>query len=90
MGKKIKIFKTESYTTYLVREGITIDLDDYPELEGMTNEEIVDYLEENSSDMKPQNDEFYESLSDEFFDKDIIRDKISGEDYSYRVEDSKE
>ena len=90
MGKKIKIFKTESYTTYLVREGITIDLDDYPELEGMTNEEIVDYLEENSSDMKPQNDEFYESLSDEFFDKDIIRDKITDEDYSYRVEDSEE
>jgi hypothetical protein len=90
MGKKIKIFKTESYTTYLVREGITIDLDDYPELEGMSNEEIIDYLEENSSDMKPQNDEFYESLSDEFFDKDIIRDKITDEDYSYRVEDSEE
>lgn len=90
MGKKIKIYQTESYTTYIVREGITIDLDDYPELEGMTNEEIVDYLEENSSDMKPQNDEFYDSLSDEFFDKDIIRDKISGEDYSYRVEDSEE
>ena len=90
MGKQIKIYQTESFTTYVVREPITIDLDDYPELEGMSNEEIIDYLEENSSDMKPQNGEFYESLSDEFFDKDIIRDKITDEDYSYRVEDSEE
>jgi hypothetical protein len=88
MGKKIKIYQTESYTTYIVREGITIDLDDYPELEGMTNEEIVDYLEGNSFEMKPQNDEFYESLSDELFEKDIIRDKVSGEEFSFRVEDS--
>ncbi len=86
MGKQIKIYQTESFTTYVVREGITIDLDDYPELEGMTNEEIVDYLGSNSCDMKPQNVEYYDSLSDELMDKDVIRDKISGEDFSYRVE----
>lgn len=90
MGKQIKIYQTESYTTYIVREPITIDLDDYPELEGMTNEEIVDYLEGNSSDMKPQNSDSYDSLSDELIDRDLIRDKISGEEYSYRVEDSEE
>ena len=88
MGKQIKIYQTESYTTYIVREPITIDLDDYPELDGMTNEEIVDYLEGNSSDMKPQNSDSYDSLSDELIDRDLIRDKISGEEYSYRVEDS--
>jgi len=88
MGRKVKIYQTESYTTYIVREPLTIDLDEYPELEGMTNEEIVDYLEGNSSDMKPQNEEFYESLSDELIERYILRDKISGEDYSYKVEDS--
>ena len=86
MGKQIKIYQTESFTTYVVREPITIDLDDYPELEGMTNEEIVDYLEYNCSDMKSIDGEFYDSLSDELMDKDVIRDKISGEDFSYRVE----
>ena len=86
MGKQIKIYQTESFTTYVVREGITIDLDDYPELEGMTNEEIVDYLEGNSCDMKPQNEEYYDSLSDELIDKDVVRDKISGEYFSYKVE----
>ena len=45
MGKKIKIHQTEAYTTFIVREAITIDLDDYPELEGMNSHEIVDYLE---------------------------------------------
>lgn len=86
MGKQIKIYQTESFTTYVVREGITIDLDDYPELEGMTNEEIVEYLEYNCSDMKSINGEFYDSLSEELMDKDLIKEKISGEDFSFKVE----
>lgn len=90
MGKKVKIYQTESYTTYVVREPITIDLDDYPELEGMDNDEIVYHLEGNSSDMKPQNSDSYDSLSDELIDRDVFREKISGEDYSYNVEDSED
>lgn len=90
MGKKIKIYQTEAYTTFIVREPITIDLDDYPELEGMTSSEIIEYLEGNSGDMKPQNDEFYDSLSDELVEMDIIREKIYDSEYSYRVEDSEE
>lgn len=86
MGKRIKIYQTESYTTYIVRDAVTIDLDDYPELEGMSNDEIVDYLDGNSCDMKPQ-DEDYDCLSDELIEKDIIKEKISGENYSYKVED---
>ena len=90
MGKKIKIYQTESYITYVVREGITIDLDDYPELEGMSNEDIVGYLESNSYDMKSQNVDSYDSLSDELSDKDVIKDKIYGEESSYIVEDTEE
>jgi len=90
MGRKVKIYQTESYTTYIVREPITIDLDEYPELERLTNDEIIDYLEGNSSEMKPQNEQYYDSLSDELVEKDIIRDKINNEEYSYRVEDSEE
>jgi len=86
MGKRIKIYQTESYITYLVREAVTIDLDDYPELEGMTNDEIVDYLDGNSCDMKPQ-DEDYDCLSDELIEKYIIKEKITDENYSYKVED---
>ena len=86
MGKRIKIYQTESYTTYVVRDAVTIDLDDYPELEGMSNDEIVDYLDGNSCDMKPQ-DEDYDCLSEELIEKYIIKEKISGENYSYKVEE---
>jgi len=64
MWKQVKIYQTESYTTYIVREPITIDLDDYPELEGMTNDEIVYHLDGNSSEMKAT-ESGYDSLSDE-------------------------
>lgn len=86
MGRTVKIYQTEEYKTYIVREPITIDLDDYPELEGMTCEEIVDYLEGSSGDMKAQ-DEGYDSLSDQLIEQDILKDKIYGEEYSYKVED---
>ena len=88
MGKQVKIYQTESYTTYVVREPITIDLEDYPELEGMTNDEIVYYLEGNSSDLKPQNSDSYDSLSDELIDRDVVKEKITGEEFSYRAEDA--
>ena len=87
MGKRVKIYQTESYVTYIVREPITIDLDDYPELEGMSNSEILDYLEDNVGDMMAQDDD-YNCLSDELMEKDILKDKITGEEYSYIVEDS--
>ena len=88
MGRKIKIYQTEEYKTYIVREPITIDLDEYPELEGLSNEGIVTYLEGNSPDMKPQNSDAYDSLSDELVEQDIIKDKLYGDEYSYLVEDS--
>ena len=88
MGKKIKIYQTEAYTTFIVREPITIDLDDYPELEGMTSSEIIEYLEGNSDNMKPQNSEFYESLSDELVEMDILREKLYDSEYSYRIDDT--
>ena len=85
MGKKIKIHQTESFTTYIVREAVTIDLDDYPELDGMDAAEIADYLEGSSCDMKAASEE-YDCLSDEIVEKDILKEKITGESFSYLVE----
>jgi hypothetical protein len=88
MGRKVKVYQTEEYVTYIVREPLTIDLDDYPELEGMSNQEIITYLEGNSSDMDAQDTDSYDSLSDELVEQDIIKDKVYNDEYSYRVEDS--
>ena len=90
MGRKIKVHQTESFMTYVVKEPIIIDFDDYPELEGMDNRGIIDYLENNSYEMKAQNENSYDSLSDELSDKDVIKDKIYNNEFSYIIDDFKE
>jgi hypothetical protein len=90
MGRKIKIYQTEEYVTYVVREPLIIDLDDYPELEGMGNEEVITYLEINSLDMKAQDTDNYDSLSDELIEQYVIKDKIYNNEFSYRVDDFEE
>jgi len=43
---KLKIYAEETFTTTATRERIEIDTDNYPELEGMTEDEISDYIDE--------------------------------------------
>jgi hypothetical protein len=78
--KTIAVFSTEYYETSITREPIELNLENYPELEGMTTEEAIDYVESNAWDMKPTNDDDgYDSLADELNDMDIRRDKITNE-----------
>ena len=84
--KKIKVRITESYRTYVVRESIEINVEDYPELDGMSDEDIQDYIILNASDMKPTNEEWYDSLYDELIGEDVIRDKITDEESEIIVE----
>ena len=84
--KKIKVRMTESYRTYVVRESIEINVEDYPELDGMSDEDIQDYIILNASDMKPTNEEWYDSLYDELIGEDVIRDKITDEEREIIVE----
>ena len=76
----IEVRMTESYSTWVVRESMEINIADYPELEGMTEEEMKDYIMSNASDMKPTNDEYYSDLYDELNQADVIREKITDED----------
>ena len=48
----------------VVREPIEIKIENYPELNGMLEEEMKDYIKDNWSDMKSTNEEWYESLYD--------------------------
>ena len=77
--KTIAVFATEYYETSIVREPIELNIEDYPELAGMTAEEIIDYVESNAYDMKPTNSEYYDSLEEELNSQDIHRDKITNE-----------
>ena len=82
---KIKLHAEETYTTTVYRENMEIDTDNYPELEGMTEDEIGEYIDDNIWDMKPVNSDLYESLGEELLDKDIDSDHIGGEETIFYV-----
>jgi hypothetical protein len=88
--RTFKVCATESYCSYMVREDITINVDDYPVLEGMTDEEITEYIESNSESMFKHGDEENGSLWDEMMEQDIRRDKITGEEFGVIVEKDEE
>ncbi len=87
MGRTIKVGITESYTTYVYREQIEINVDDYPELEGKSDDEIIEYIQNNASDMKaPGNNDYVDNLYDACMETDIDRDKVTNEEYELNVQ----
>jgi hypothetical protein len=76
--KTIAVFAREYYETSIVREPIELNISDYPELDGMTQDEAINYVESNAWEMKATIDD-YESLADQVNDMDIRRDKITNE-----------
>jgi hypothetical protein len=78
--KTISVKMVEYYNTMVVREPVQINVADYPELNGMSEEEMKDYIKDNWSDMKSTNEEWYDSLYDECMQSDVMREKITGEE----------
>jgi hypothetical protein len=77
----MKIRMTKSYRVYQVYDTIEINKEDYPELEGMSDEEVLEYLNENMYEFEIK-DGYESSLTDEFeFNKDIIKDDLFDEEY---------
>ena len=66
----------ESQQMWLVHDSVDIEVSEYPELEGMTEEEMKDYIKENAWSMAaPSSCEWADSLGDAMEQQDIIRDK---------------
>lgn len=82
---EIKAQATEYFTTYIVRDELTINTEDYPELEGMSEEEAKDYIKWNACDMYKEGEDSY-SLWDELLDQDIVKNKISGDETEVLVD----
>ena len=77
----MKIRLTKSYRVYEVYDTMEINKEDYPELEGMSDEEALSYLEENMYDFEI-NGGHEGSLVNEFeFGQEVIEDEHSDEDY---------
>lgn len=77
---KINVYGTEYYCTFVCWEAIEVDTDNYPELEGMNENEMKEYIRSNAYDMKPTDDGYYDNLGEELMAMDISHDKITDEE----------
>ena len=83
----MKIRMSKSYSVYELYDTIEINKEDYPELEGMTDEEVVAYLDENKWEF-PIEGGSEDSLGSEFeFNREIIKDKYMNEEYALHLID---
>ena len=73
----MKIYLTESFQTQIIKGSIDIELSNYPELEGKTRDEILDYLNRNSQDMylTVEDEEMDWSIYDVLSEQETVREK---------------
>lgn len=75
----MKIRLAKSYSVYEVYGTIELNPEDYTELQGLSEEEVIQYLNENMYDFTLNGSQ--EVLSDQFqFETDLIRDKNYNEE----------
>jgi hypothetical protein len=75
---KLKIQLSEGFHTWILKKSIEIDTDNYPELQGMEEEQVLEYLKENSDNMDFNDGEkTYDgwSLHDELVDQEPLFNK---------------
>jgi hypothetical protein len=83
---KLKLYAEETFTTTLTRERVIIDTDNYPELGGMDEDQISDYIDEHAWDMKPTEDGIYSSLGEELSDQSSYDEHIGSDETTFYVE----
>lgn len=78
--KTILVRMCEEQTLWLVHDSLDLDVSEYPELEGMTEKEMQDYISENAWEMKAPSahSDYYETLAECLQDREIVRDKETG------------
>lgn len=88
---QLRVFYTEGYNTWVVKEAVEINTDDYPELNGLSNEEIEKYLTNNADKMKSSegDDPNSYSLYDECMDQEDKRVKEYNNEVSFQIEEIK-
>ena len=83
---KIKIYLEETFTTTITREEVIIDTANYPELEGMDEDQISDYIDNNIWDMKASDEGIYSSLGEECSDQSPVDEDVKDGDSDFYVE----
>jgi hypothetical protein len=77
----MKIALTKSFRTYVVYGYKEFDPTDYPEFNGMSEDEIVNYINENSEEFNLNDSNEDNIMSDLEYNCDIVKDKEYDEEY---------
>lgn len=83
---KLKIYVEETYTTTIIREAFEIDTEEYPDLEGLNEDEISDYIDNNVWDMVAIDRYIYSSLAEQLSQATPENEDISDEEYSFYIQ----
>jgi hypothetical protein len=75
----VEVWLEESYVHYMSKGPILISAETHPELEGMTLEEMKEYIQENKYDMAPIDNDYAENIIDELKEYDTVKDKYLDE-----------
>jgi hypothetical protein len=80
---KLRMVKT--YRVYQLYDTMEINKEDYPELQGMSDEEAISYLDENMYEFEIKGSQ-EGSLANEFeFNQEMIEDEIFDEEYELKL-----
>jgi hypothetical protein len=85
----MKIYLTESFQTQIIKGTIDIEPSNYPELEGKTRDEILDYLNRNSQDMylTVEDEEMDWSIYDVLSEQETVREKETNYETHIHIEE---
>lgn len=80
---KLRMVKT--YSVYQLYDTMEINKEDYPELQGMSDEEAISYLDENMYEFEIKSSQ-EGSLVNEFeFNQEMLEDDIFDEEYELKL-----
>lgn len=81
----MKIRMSKTYRVYELYDTIEINKEDYAELKDLTDEEALEYLQENIYDFEPK-DSYEGSLVAEFeFNTDVLKDDQYDEEHELHL-----
>lgn len=76
----VEVWLEESYVHYMSKGPIFISAETHPELEGMTLEEMKDYIKSNAYEMASIDSEYCENIVEELKECDTVKDKYLDEE----------
>lgn len=76
----VEVWLEESYVHYMSRGPIFISAKTHPELEGMSLQEMKDYIMDNKYDMAPVDSDYSENIMEELRECDTVKEKILDEE----------